>query len=233
MTVASTLLFFALPQEAAAFVGLARGRGVALKSVESPAPRAALQRYAARNLEVWVTGMGPGNAVRSGGIALETLRPDRVFTCGVAGALNPEARVGAVFHEVDDGFPGADRLVALGSRPGRMLTLDRVVVTRSEKARLRTETLADLVDMESAPLRDLARSQGLPSATVRSVSDTAHGDLPLDFNRVYTEAKALHPGRLAWEIARAPWKIPGLLRLGGDARKASIRLAEVLWETVG
>ena len=232
MTVASTLLFFALPQEAAAFVGFGRGRGSALRSIESPGPRPALRRYAGRGLEVWVTGMGPVNAVRSGGVALRTLRPDRVFTCGVAGALNPEAGVGAVFHEVDDGFPGADRLGATGSRPGRMLTLDRVVVTRSEKARLRSQTLADLVDMESAPLRDLARSQGVPSATVRAVSDTAHGDLPLDFNRVYTHDKALHPGRLAWHIARAPWRIPGLLRLGGDARKASIRLAEVLWETV-
>lgn len=228
-----TLLFFALPREAAPFLDLGRSRGWSLKPTRLPHPRAALQRFAMRGLEVWVTGMGPANAVRSGGIALETTRPGRFLTCGVAGALNPEAGVGAVFHQADDGFPDADRLQASVSRPGRMLTLDRVVVTRSEKTRLRAETLADLVDMESAPLRDLARSRGVPSATVRSVSDTAHGDLPLDFNRVYTDDKALHPGRLALEILRSPWTLPGLIRLGNDARKASNRLAEVLMTTLG
>jgi hypothetical protein len=107
-----------------------------------------------------------------------------------------------------------------------------VVITRFEKAQLRLETQADLVDMESTVLRELARARSIPSATVRSVSDTAHGDLVLDFNRVYTVQKTLHPGRLALEIARAPWKIPALIRFGGDAHKASLRLAEVLLETL-
>lgn len=232
MTVESTLLFFALPQEAAAFVKLGLRHGWPLKRTEPPKARAALQRFAFPGLEVWVTGMGPDNAHRSGTVALETSRPDRVFTCGVAGALNPEAQVGWVFHETDAEFPGADRLRTTAARPGRMVTLDRVVVARTEKARLHAETRADLVDMESAPLRELARARGIPSATVRSVSDTAHADLVLDFNRIYTAEKTLHPGRLALEIARAPWKIPALIRFGNDAQTASARLAEVLLQTL-
>jgi hypothetical protein len=113
-----------------------------------------------------------------------------------------------------------------------MVTRDRVVITQFEKAQLRSETQADVVDMESAVLRDLARARSIPSATVRSVSDTAHGDLVLDFNRIYTVQKTLHPGRLALEIARAPWKIPALIRFGGNAQNASVRLAEVLVETL-
>ena len=229
----TTLLFLALPQEAAAFVNRARTRQWLLSPMGLPAPRAGLQRFAGRNLEAWVTGMGPAHADRAGRMALETTRPTRVFTCGVAGALNPEARIGAVFHEVDAGFPGAERLPCPPSRPGRMLTRDRVIVTQAEKARLYAETGADLVDMESAVLRDLARARGIPSATVRSVSDTAHGDLVLDFNRIYTAEMTLHPGRLALEIARAPWKIPALIRFGGDARRACLALAEVLLDTLG
>ncbi len=228
----STLLFFALPQEAAAFVKLGRRRGWPLRPTAPSVPRHALQRFVSPGLEVWVTGMGPENALRSGDAALETGRPDRVFTCGVAGALNLEAQVGWVFHEADAGFPGIDRLQSTASNPGRMVTRDRVVVTQFEKAQLRMETQADLVDMESTVLRDLARARNIPSATVRSVSDTAHGDLVLDFNRIYTVRKTLHPGRLALEIARAPWKIPALIRFGGDAQKASVRLAEVLVETL-
>ncbi len=228
----STLLFFALPQEAAAFVKLGRRRGWPLRPTAPPVPRHALQRFVSPGLEVWVTGMGPENALRSGDAALQTGRPVRVFTCGVAGALNLEAQVGWVFHEADPGFPGIDRLQSTASNPGRMVTRDRVVVTQFEKAQLRLETQADLVDMESTVLRDLARARNIPSATVRSVSDTAHGDLVLDFNRIYTVQKTLHPGRLALEIARAPWKIPALIRFGGDAQKACVRLAEVLLETL-
>jgi nucleoside phosphorylase len=230
--VESTLLFFALPQEAAAFVKLGRRRGWPLRPTAPPVPRHALQRFVAPGLEVWVTGMGPENALRSGDDALNTGRPDRVFTCGVAGALNLEAQIGWVYHEADTGFPGIERLQATASNPGRMVTRDRVVVTQFEKAQLRLETQADLVDMESTVLRDLARARSIPSATVRSVSDTAHGDLVLDFNRIYTVQKTLHPGRLALEIARAPWKIPALIRFGGDAQKACVRLAEVLLETL-
>jgi hypothetical protein len=230
--VESTLLFFALPQEAAAFVKLGRRRGWPLRPTAPPVPRHALQRFVSPGLEVWVTGMGPENALRSGDAALQTGRPVRVFTCGVAGALNLEAQVGWVFHEADPGFPGIDRLQSTASNPGRMVTRDRVVVTQFEKAQLRLETQADLVDMESTVLRDLARARNIPSATVRSVSDTAHGDLVLDFNRIYTVQKTLHPGRLALEIARAPWKIPALIRFGGDAQKACVRLAEVLLETL-
>lgn len=228
----STLLFFALPQEAAAFVKLGRRRGWPLRPTAPPVPRHALQRFVSPGLEVWVTGMGPENALRSGDAALQTGRPVRVFTCGVAGALNLEAQVGWVFHEADAGFPGIDRLQSTASNPGRMVTRDRVVVTQFEKAQLRLETQADLVDMESTVLRDLARARNIPSATVRSVSDTAHGDLVIDFNRIYTVQKTLHPGRLALEIARAPWKIPALIRFGGDAQKACVRLAEVLLETL-
>ncbi|MEY4326549.1 MAG: 5-methylthioadenosine/S-adenosylhomocysteine nucleosidase [Verrucomicrobiota bacterium] len=228
----STLLFFALPQEAAAFVKLGRRRGWPLRPTAPPVPRHALQRFVSPGLEVWVTGMGPENALRSGDAALQTGRPVRVFTCGVAGALNLEAQVGWVFHEADPGFPGIDRLQSTASNPGRMVTRDRVVVTQFEKAQLRLETQADLVDMESTVLRDLARARNIPSATVRSVSDTAQGDLVLDFNRIYTVQKTLHPGRLALEIARAPWKIPALIRFGGDAQKACVRLAEVLLETL-
>jgi nucleoside phosphorylase len=230
--VESTLLFFALPQEAAAFVQLARRRGRPLKSAARPQPRQALQRWVAPGLEIWVTGMGLENAQRGGEAALETGRPERIITSGVAGALNPEARIAWVYHEADIAFPGIDRLQATASTPGRMVTRDRVVITHLEKAQLRSETQADLVDMESSVLRDMARAQGIPSATVRSVSDTAHGDLVLDFNRIYTAEMTLHPGRLALEIARAPWKIPALIRFGGNAQNASVRLAEVLVETL-
>ena len=228
-----TLIAFAMPQEAAAFLRQARLRGLPLRPASMPPGNPMGRRFSAGPLEVWVTGIGPSNAERVGRAALETVRPGRLLTCGVAGALDPEAAVGAVYHHADDGFPGADRLRATASRPGRMVTRERVVITRIEKAQLRAETLADLVDMESGVLRDLARAADVPSATVRSVSDTAHRDLPLDFNRVYSPDKTLLPGRLALEIARAPWRIPALIRFGRDAQVASARLAEVLWEAVG
>lgn len=223
-----TLIAFAMPGEADAFLQRARRLGLRLPPVTAPLPGASARRYREGSLEVWVTGIGMTNAGRVGAAALEAARPARLITSGVAGALDPEASVGRVYHDHDDGFPGADRLRAAGSTPGRMVTRDQVVVTRAAKARLLEETGAHLVDMESSVLRELARSAGVPSATVRSVSDTAHQDLPLDFNRTYSPDKRLLPGRLALEIARAPWTIPALIRFGRDARTASERLAAVL-----
>ena len=223
-----TLIAFAMPQEAEAFLQLARRLDLDLPPAALPLQAPAARRYRGESLEVWVTGIGMANAGRVGQAALESVRPARLVTCGVAGALDPGASVGRVYHDHDDGFPGAERLRAAGSLPGRMVTRDQVVVTRAEKAGLHAETGAHLVDMESEVLRDLARSAGIPSATVRSVSDTAHHDLPLDFNRVYGPEKSLLAGRLALEIAKAPWKIPALVRFGRDARVASVRLAEVL-----
>ena len=49
-----------------------------------------------RDVRVLVTGMGARNAERSLLATLSTISPQRVFTCGFAGALAPDLQIGDV-----------------------------------------------------------------------------------------------------------------------------------------
>lgn len=222
------LLFFALPSEATPFLRAAARRGVPLRRTP-PKPRLeGVVRFVGPGMEVWVTGVGPANAVRAAEAALAGFRPELAVTSGIAGALRPDLRIGEVIHEADEIPDLEPALRRHGSRPGRIATRDRVAVLAQEKANIRGETGADLVEMESGAIRERCKAAGVPSATIRSVSDLAEGDLPLDFNRVYDSRMALSPWRLAGAIAVRPTSIPGLMRLGRDANRASEELSRVL-----
>lgn len=217
-----------MPGEAGPFLRAAAA--ILPRPVRAPLPDGAhgAQRFVMGTVEVWVTGVGPANAARIGRIAIGQFQPARLITAGVAGALDPAHRIGDVFHDAESGT-GLDGLLhRAGSRRGRIVMRDRIAVTAVDKTALRAETGADLVEMESAALRGLAFSAGIPSATVRAVSDVADDTLPLDFNTLYTPDMRLSPFQLGAAIARAPWKIPALIRLGGNAKTAATRLAAVL-----
>jgi adenosylhomocysteine nucleosidase len=226
--VSRTLLFFAMPSEASPFLRELRRLGRTSTPTPLPSGVAGGRRYRVGDLEVWVTGVGPANAVAIGTLALEAVRPERVVTAGIGGALRPGMKVGDVVHDAEEPTGLAARLSDLGSRAGLCALSQTVVVTAAQKAALFRSTGADIVDMESGAIRELCRRRSIPSATVRSVSDQAEDDLPLDFNRVYTSTMTLSPTRLAWEILRRPTAIPGLIRLGRHAADASERLAGIL-----
>lgn len=90
----------------------------------------------------------------------------------------------------------------------------------------------DAVEMESEAIHAVCAGQGIPCATVRVISDTATEDLPLDFNQLSNPEQSLNFGKLAWAIAKAPGKIPALLRLQKKTQFAAQRLAEILERVV-
>jgi adenosylhomocysteine nucleosidase len=186
--------------------------------------------------QVVVTGMGAANALRGIAAAVDRHRPGRVVTCGFAGGLVPGVPRGTVLFDLDDDGASdagpmrgwAGRLRAVGARSGRIHCAARVAVTLEDKRRLHAQTGADAVEMESGVIRAFCRERGIPSATVRVVSDAADEPLPVDFNGLLTADHRLHPGRLLATIVRSPRVIGGLLRLGRHTREAAVRLADVL-----
>ncbi|MCW5558291.1 MAG: hypothetical protein KIT22_10730, partial [Verrucomicrobiae bacterium] len=169
-----TLLFFAVPEEARPFLrrweqvrgsaaAAGRGPGLAAWVLESD------------RIEVHVTGMGSHNAQRTGTAALSGRPVGTLITAGFAGGLNPALPRGTVLYEADPGISQrtVEEWKAAGAHPGRFVEVSRVAVTPADKERLQMETGADAVEMESSTLRSLARERGIPSATVRVISDAA------------------------------------------------------------
>jgi Phosphorylase superfamily len=162
-----------------------------------------------------------------------------VLTCGFAGGLDPDLKLGDVVFEYpgsDVQFPNSDlqaMLRAAGAKPAKFFCADRIATTVAEKKKLRSETGADAVEMESAAIHAVCREYRIPCLTVRVISDTAGEDLPLDFNQLAKPDKNLDFGKLAWAIAKSPGRIPALMALGKKTKFAAERLAEVLVKLVG
>jgi adenosylhomocysteine nucleosidase len=212
----TTLVCFALKEEASPFQKLAAGRS---------------------GVDVLLVGIGRANAERALRQRLAGERPDQVFTCGFAGALNPELKLAEVIFEpppdaTREALATACRLTAAGAKPARFFCADRVATTAVEKQKLRADTGADAVEMESAAIHALCRERGIPCVTVRVISDTAGEDLPLDFNALSKPDKNLDPAKLAWAIARSPGKISALLALQRQTRSAANALAATLAQTI-
>jgi adenosylhomocysteine nucleosidase len=180
--------------------------------------------------------------------------PHFVLTCGFAGGLNPDLKLGdvvfefppggsrrkeaqtevgnrqsAIGTELDPSCVGCyEKLIAAGGKPAKFFSADRVATTVAEKKKLRAETGADAVEMESAAIHAVCAEHGIPCATVRVISDTANDDLPLDFNRLSKPDKSLDYGKLFLAVARSPGKIGALMKLQKQTQFAAERLTEVL-----
>jgi hypothetical protein len=252
------LICFALKEEAALFRKIAAGAAAA-----APAASILITGIGRRNAEKSVREFLAAN---SGGASVPASRsqdapssqawlvsslapPDYVLTCGFAGGLNPDLKLGDVVFEI---FPRSSRhesaqtetgnqleppyvgcyekLAAAGAKPAKFLCADRIATTVAEKKQLRTETGADAVEMESAAIHAICRERGIPCATVRVISDMANEDLPLDFNALSKPDLSLDYGKLALAIAKSPGKIGALLKLRKQTRFAAARLAEVLFK---
>ena len=150
-----------------------------------------------------------------------------MLTCGFAGGLDPALKIGDVIFEPQDVSSHEKRLHA-GASPGKFFCADRIASTAAEKKKLRAETGADAVEMESAPIHAVCRERGIPCATVRVISDTASEDLPLDFNSLSKPDKNLDYGKLFLAIAKSPGKVGALMQLQKKTKFAAEKLAEVL-----
>jgi adenosylhomocysteine nucleosidase len=199
-------------------------------------------------VSILITGIGRGNAEAAiGKLLAEAVSQSRpstgepsnlaltnvaaVLTCGFAGGLNPELRVGDVLFQTAE--PALEAALAKAEgRAARFFCAPRIATMAAEKRELRRTTGADAVEMESEAIHAVCRERGIPCATLRVISDTADEDLPLDFNALANADQSLNYRKLALAIARSPGKIPALMRLGQNTKLAAARLADVLAKVV-
>ena len=243
-----SLICFALKEEAAPFRKIAAG-----KSGISILLTGIGRQNAEKSLREFLTGGASVPASRLQDVSTGQARlartlapPELVLTCGFAGGLNPDLKLGDVvfefsnrrdeFHEspskseVRDSWNSSlrEKLLAAGAKPAKFFCADRIATTVAEKKKLRAETGADAVEMESAAIHAVCAERGIPCATVRVISDTAGEDLPLDFNALAKPDKNLDFAKLAWAVAKSPGKIGALMQLRKKTKFAAEQLARVL-----
>jgi adenosylhomocysteine nucleosidase len=230
-----TIICFALKEEAAPFRKIAAGKtgitilltGIGRQNAEKSLREFLLDWGAhASGVPFSASRRKPSGATPEQARETRAL-PELVLTCGFAGGLNPELKLGDVVFETSDETLRA-KLFGAGAKPLKIFCADRIATTVAEKKKLRAETGADAVEMESAAIHAVCRERGILCATIRVISDTASEDLPLDFNALSKPDKNLDFGKLFLAIAKSPGKIGALMELQKKTKFAAEQLAAVL-----
>ena len=222
-------------------------RGLAMDRVATIAgARCYIGQQGDRTYWLIQTGVGPTAARSVVGRVLNAQPMSLVISTGFACALVP-AQVGdliigtSVFSvQADETWKVGDDCVlcdavarpdlltvardaGLVTRTGTVVSSEIVVWQAEEKRRLRHLTDATGLDMESAAVAGVAQERGLPMVIVRTVSDLADEDLPLDFN-LFLRPTGWVKGMQA--LIGHPSSLVGLNRLRKQSRVAADRLTE-------
>jgi adenosylhomocysteine nucleosidase len=181
------------------------------------------------------TGMGRTRAQRGAERLLDGHRPRWIVSAGFAGSLNPEIPRNAVLMPVDvtnvEGhrfpceWPASIELPKRAERRGCLLTVDEVVLKAEQKARLRSEHGADLVDMETSSVAALCLERHIRFVPIRVVSDDAGSDLPPEILTIMGESGSYRLGAALGAIWRRPSSLKDMLALREQAVEAADRLA--------
>jgi adenosylhomocysteine nucleosidase len=174
-------------------------------------------------------GRGQGEGCQSATAqATCSIKPALVITSGFCGGLDPALKTGDVVFEADEALAIVSQLESAGARRVRFHCAEKVLASVEQKRLAREQTGADAVEMESAVIRSVCREQGIPSATVRVVSDAAGEPLPLDFGALMNADDEMDYLRLAGALARSPGKIAELMRFRRRITAAAEQLARTL-----
>jgi nucleoside phosphorylase len=186
-------------------------------------------------------GIGPKRASRAARWAIEEFRPRRVLVLGVAGGLDDElATADAVWassvvsaDDVSDciELPAGDncvlRWVGGGLHRARIAQSAVVVASTAEKRRIRAQTAAIAVDMESLAFVKVCKAAGTTVDVVRVISDPVDKPLPREIGALIDEAGNPRLYRALRRILRRPALLPELLSLERDMKAAVNRLRDI------
>jgi hopanoid-associated phosphorylase len=156
---------------------------------------------------------------------------EAVLSIGLAGALDPSLEVGDVVvgSEVlrprrrwETDVAWREWLLARlpGAHSGAVYGSGEMVLNALDKAKLRRQGGAVLVDMESHVAAQVAAARGLPFGVVRVVSDKATASLPQAVLAGLAEDGSMNLMGVLGALARDPRQLPALIRVGRDADAA-------------
>lgn len=225
----------ALAVEADAFERLAEGR----RETRGARFTFSTGRVAGRRVVWCVSGVGRAAAADAAGQLITGHRPRLLITAGFAGGLDPDLRRGAVVRPGSVCVPGSPVRFPLATAaasptpPVTIVTVDRIVADAASKRALAAATGAQLVDMETFAVAEVAAAAGLDCAAVRVISDEAGESLPAEVPLLAKPQSRLHRlGAVAGVVARRPRAVGDLWRLWERSVIDSRTLAQALADLI-
>ncbi len=188
-------------------------------------------------ITAFVTGMGLRNSEPGLTLFLEEAA-DVCICSGLAGGLSPALKAGEVVVAEEVVESGSNltqscnrELIEIAAGVGAT-RIQRILTSKSLLSRAQSKReaaqYAAAVDMESFEIVRKASDRFIPTAVIRSVSDTFDEDLPVDFGRTSNSRGEISLGRVALQLMRRPWQIPAAISFGKQSSLAATKLADFL-----
>ena len=193
--------------------------------------------YAGKIVAVAVTGMGRPAARRGADVLIAGHRPRWLISAGFAGALNPAYSRNdlIVAREVTD-REGSSFLVdsppemgaSVQHARGRLITVDRVVLSAVDKREMHRLYQADLVDMESSAVAAVCQEKLVRFLSIRVISDDAHHDLPHEVAAIMNPSGVYRVGATLRSVWRRPSSVKDFWKLYEHSIEAAGRLSKFI-----
>ncbi len=211
------------------------GKANRVRKLDWPLSFACVAEVKAGSIVLVANGPGPNLAGRAAEIVRKNQKLTGLVSTGFCGALNSTLEPCDIFVATEILNPSRPLCLphwqAAQPKMGKLLSVDRVVLTAAEKAELR-RTGADAVEMEAAGVAAKAAEWNVPFYCIRVVTDTAAEDFPLDFNRMRDANGRFSRAKILSAAMRRPGVVfPELLKLNKRCRDASQALGNFIVDT--
>lgn len=183
------------------------------------------------------SGVGRSAARDATQILIAGHRPNLIISAGFAGGLDPVYSRGQVVipREVVDldgnQFPIKSidsESISTQSPPVRLLTVDAIARTAADKAKLRADYRADLIDMETSAVAAICADLDRRFFSIRVISDDSAAELPAEIATMLNRSTSYQIGAAFRAIVRRPSAVKDFWALHSHAIEASDQLAKGL-----
>lgn len=191
------------------------------------------------NLSLYVCGIGPDNAEVACNALLDA-KINYLVSWGTAGALNPDLKSGdiiipdRIMNDAKSSFAcdvewrnhiihnlDQSQVNVFG---GTIYSTNKVF-TPDDKKRIRTQTQAIAVDMESARIASIADKASIPFIAIRTIVDESTMHIPQSILKNIDEYGQAKFSKLSYSLFTHPRDIPMIYQLGRSMQKANKSLA--------
>lgn len=173
---------------------------------------------------------GPGSKLADEAVEIvrNHVEVDVLVSTGFCGALRADLQVGDIFAATEVVGVGPAQIPSSHKifKTGKLLSVDRVVSTAAQKAKLAPQ--ADAVEMEAASVAMRALQYSVPFFAVRVITDASNDSFPLDFNRLRSTDGHFSRAKILGAALRRPSVLPELIQLSKTTKRAAQALGDFL-----